>query len=123
MAVDIPPILIYNTHWIEPIGGTNENSNRQIKRHPLYRQIAEQIQAQIISREIPDGFQFPSERQLADTLGINRTTVLNAYKELKADGLLASHGKGTVAVREEEHQERRTDYRKEPMWSICSAII
>ena len=87
------------------------------KKTPLYRQIAEQIQAQIISGEIPDGFQFPSERQLADTLGINRTTVLNAYKELKADGLLASHvGRGTVAVREEEHQERRTDYRKEPMW-------
>ena len=37
------------------------------KKTPLYRQITEQIQAQIISGEIPDGFQFPSERQLADT--------------------------------------------------------
>ena len=58
------------------------------KKIPLYKQIVEQIQAQITSGEIPDGFQFPSERQLADALGVNRTTVLNAYKELKADGLL-----------------------------------
>ena len=84
---------------------------------PLYKQIAEQIQSQIISGEIPDGFQFPSERQLADTLGVNRTTVLNAYKELKADGLLTSHvGRGTIAVKEAAPAVRKTDSRKEPMW-------
>lgn len=87
------------------------------KKTPLYRQITEQIQAQIISGEIPDGFQFPSERQLADTLGVNRTTVLNAYKELKADGLLASHvGRGTTAVRGTDQKIRKTDSRREPMW-------
>ncbi|MCR2022196.1 winged helix-turn-helix domain-containing protein, partial [Blautia pseudococcoides] len=84
---------------------------------PLYKQIAEQIQSQIISGEIPDGFQFPSERQLADTLGVNRTTVLNAYKELKADGLLTSHvGRGTIAVKETAPAVRKTESRKEPMW-------
>ena len=82
------------------------------KKTPLYRQITEQIQAQIISGEIPDGFQFPSERQLADTLGVNRTTVLNAYKELKADDLLASHvGRGTTAIRGTDQKIRKTDSR------------
>lgn len=61
------------------------------KKLPLYQQIVEQIRAQITSGEIPEGYQFPSERQLAEALGVNRTTVLNAYKELKADGLMASH--------------------------------
>ena len=59
------------------------------KKLPLYQQIVEQIRAQITSGEIPEGYQFPSERQLAEALGVNRTTVLNAYKELKADGLMA----------------------------------
>lgn len=69
------------------------------KKLPLYQQIVEQIRAQITSGEIPEGYQFPSERQLAEALGVNRTTVLNAYKELKADGLMASHvGRGTIAV-------------------------
>ena len=92
------------------------------KKIPLYRQIAEQIQAQIVSGEIPEGFRFPSERQLADALGVNRTTILNAYKELKADGLMDSHvGRGTTAVRPgssrpDSGRPDRRPYPKEPMW-------
>lgn len=89
------------------------------KKIPLYKQIVEQIQAQITSGEIPDGFQFPSERQLADALGVNRTTVLNAYKELKADGLMASHvGRGTVAVSTAGEYPVKTIYQKEPIWEF-----
>ena len=89
------------------------------KKIPLYKQIVEQIQAQITSGEIPDGFQFPSERQLADALGVNRTTVLNAYKELKADGLMASHvGRGTVAVSTVGEYPVKTIYQKEPIWEF-----
>lgn len=89
------------------------------KKIPLYKQIVEQIQAQITSGEIPDGFQFPSERQLADSLGVNRTTVLNAYKELKADGLMASHvGRGTVAVSTAGEYPVKTIYQKEPIWEF-----
>ena len=92
------------------------------KKIPLYRQIAEQIQAQIVSGEIPEGFRFPSERQLADALGVNRTTILNAYKELKADGLMDSHvGRGTTAVRPgssrpDSGRPDRRPYPREPMW-------
>lgn len=86
-------------------------------RTPLYKQISGQIQAQILSGEIPEGFQFPSERQLADMLGVNRTTVLNAYKELKADGLIASHvGRGTIAARGGNGEISQGSYQKEPMW-------
>lgn len=89
------------------------------KKIPLYKQIVEQIQAQITSGEIPHGFQFPSERQLADALGVNRTTVLNAYKELKADGLMASHvGRGTVAVSTAGEYPVKTIYQKEPIWEF-----
>ncbi len=87
------------------------------KKIPLYRQIVEQIQAQITSGEIPEGFQLPSERQLADALGVNRTTVLNAYKELKADGLMASHvGRGTVAVKCINHEAPCAPVLREPIW-------
>ncbi len=87
------------------------------RKIPLYRQIAEQIQSQITSGEIPQGFRFPSERQLADALGVNRTTILNAYKELKADGLMDSHvGRGTIAVRPERSRPEKHPYSREPMW-------
>lgn len=87
------------------------------KKLPLYQQIVEQIRAQITSGEIPEGYQFPSERQLAEALGVNRTTVLNAYKELKADGLMASHvGRGTIAVRACGEEPVKAVYPGEPIW-------
>lgn len=87
------------------------------KKVPLYKQIAGQIQAQITSGEIPEGFHFPSERQLADALGVNRTTVLNAYKELKADGLMVSHvGRGTIAAKGENEGLYKENFPKEPIW-------
>lgn len=66
---------------------------------PLYLQIVEQIKEQILSGEIPSGYRLPPERRLAESIGVNRTTVLNAYRELKAENLIGSHvGKGTVVL-------------------------
>ena len=64
---------------------------------PIYRQIVERIRAMIRSGGLPAGFQLPPERRLAEALGVNRSTVLAAYRELKAEGLLDAHvGRGTV---------------------------
>ena len=64
---------------------------------PLYIQIFQQIEKMIVEGILPLGYKLPPERKLADTLGVNRTTVLNAYRELKAKGLVDSHvGQGTV---------------------------
>lgn len=72
--------------------------NRDINS-PVYMQIFEQIRRQIISGEIAPGFRLPPERKLAESLGVNRTTVLNAYRELKAEGLIGARvGQGTVVL-------------------------
>ncbi|MBK6405944.1 MAG: PLP-dependent aminotransferase family protein [Holophagales bacterium] len=66
---------------------------------PVYLQIRGGIRELILSGRLPDGFRLPPERQLATALGVNRTTVLSAYRELKADGLLEAHvGRGTEVV-------------------------
>ena len=52
-----------------------------------------------ISGELAADYILPPERKLAETLGVNRSTVLNAYQELKADGFITSHvGRGTVVL-------------------------
>jgi DNA-binding GntR family transcriptional regulator len=54
----------------------------------------------IFSGVLPEGYRLPPERRLSEELGVNRTTVLNAYRELKAEGLIDSHvGRGTVVKR------------------------
>jgi len=70
---------------------------------PLYLQAAEQLRAQIESGELPPHTRLPASRVLAKQLGVNRITIVNAYAELEAEGLVVSRvGSGTfVAGRQE----------------------
>ncbi len=66
---------------------------------PIYRQIEAQIRARILEGRLPEGSYLPSERMLAHHLDVNRTTVVNAYRELAADGLIEGRvGQGTVVL-------------------------
>jgi DNA-binding transcriptional MocR family regulator len=70
---------------------------------PIYRQVVRRIQALIEAGALPEGFRLPPERRLAAALGVNRSTVLSAYRELKALGLLDAHvGRGTAVLRPPE---------------------
>jgi 2-aminoadipate transaminase len=86
---------------------------------PIYMQIFEQVRRQILSGELLPGYRLPSERKLANSLGVNRTTVLNAYSELKAEGFIgAKVGDGTVVLSypdEEMSVYRNTS--QEPAWN------
>ncbi len=69
---------------------------------PLYLQIKNQLRDMILSGVMVPGFRLPPERKLAKNLGVNRSTVLNAYNELKADRLIeAQVGRGTVVIKPE----------------------
>lgn len=66
---------------------------------PLYQQLRDQIRQRILSGSLPAGTRLPPERTLANTLGVNRTTVVNAYRDLAAEGLLEGRvGHGTVVM-------------------------
>ncbi|HEX9007218.1 MAG TPA: PLP-dependent aminotransferase family protein, partial [Bacteroidota bacterium] len=76
--------------------------NVQVRREdpaPLYRQIFHQIREMILSGQLPPGHRLPPERRLAEALGVTRATVINAYEELKVQGLVdARVGHGTVVL-------------------------
>lgn len=67
---------------------------------PLYRQICQRLREAILSGEFAEGTRLPTERALASELGVNRTTVMNAYNELASEGLIEGHvGRGTIVRR------------------------
>lgn len=69
---------------------------------PLYVQIAEGFAAAVARGELPVGDRLPPERQLAESLGVSRTTVVNAYREMQARGLIIAHvGRGTFIAASE----------------------
>jgi DNA-binding transcriptional MocR family regulator len=93
------------------------NLNKTL-RTPLYLQIFDQLRRQILTGELPPGFRLPPERKLADSLGVNRTTVVNAYRELKAEGLVDSRvGDGTVVLASQaQSQDLDSHPAQEPVW-------
>jgi 2-aminoadipate transaminase len=98
--------------------GMRVSINREDKT-PVYLQIFEQIRRLIISGELLPGFRLPPERKLAESLGVNRTTVLNAYRELKAEGLVGSHvGNGTIVLSYLQDEPETLNYSsQEPVWN------
>jgi len=66
---------------------------------PLYQQIESHIRKSILTGTLPPETRLPASRQLARDLGVNRTTVENAYSVLEADGLVFSRmGSGTYVL-------------------------
>lgn len=86
---------------------------------PLYRQISQGLREAIASGELAEGSQLPSERALAKELGVNRTTIMNAYNELASEGLIEGHvGRGTLVKRAYFNQEDTSFYQERPSWLL-----
>ncbi|MFN8635152.1 MAG: PLP-dependent aminotransferase family protein [Chloroflexota bacterium] len=63
---------------------------------PLYRQLTDRLAQAVADGTLDEGERLPSERDLATSLGVSRTTVVTAYRELEARGLVRGHvGRGT----------------------------
>ncbi|MEK0315316.1 aminotransferase-like domain-containing protein [Cohnella sp. 56] len=84
---------------------------------PVYRQIADYFEQRIGRGELTAGTALPAERKLAAELGVNRTTVIQAYEELRASGLVVRKvGSGTLVAGTEPEADasplRSADWRK-----------
>jgi GntR family transcriptional regulator len=80
---------------------------------PLYEQIAARVRVAVASGDLAAGDTLPSVRALARDLRVNPATVVQAYRDLAADGFVEMrHGHGTfiqevaTSVRDEERATR-----------------
>lgn len=65
---------------------------------PLYEQIHHQLRASIEAGRLPRGTVLPSTRALATDLGVARSTVVQAYAHLRAEGLLSPRAGSSTRV-------------------------
>src|SRR5438128_11529157 len=93
----------YATYQPPPLFTAPISSLIQLERDsgvPVYRQICQRLREAILSGELAEGARLPTERALASDLGVNRTTVMNAYNQLASEGLVEGHvGRGTLVRR------------------------
>jgi DNA-binding transcriptional MocR family regulator len=67
---------------------------------PIYQQIYEDLREAILTGTLPESTRLPPERALAERLNVNRSTVVHAYRELVADGLIEQRvGSGSRVAR------------------------
>ena len=65
----------------------------------LYQALYTHMREAVVSGELKGGMKLPSTRALADELNISRNTVLNAYRQLLAEGYLEGReGSGTFVA-------------------------
>ena len=68
----------------------------KVQRVPLYEQIVNQLEDLIIANKLQPGDRLPSERQLAERLGVGRPAIREAILVLQERGLVESMpGSGT----------------------------
>ncbi|SFU33893.1 DNA-binding transcriptional regulator, MocR family, contains an aminotransferase domain [Clostridium sp. DSM 8431] len=80
---------------------------------PKYIQIAWHLKKLIESKKIEDGEKLPTIREYTEYLGVNKITVINAYKKLDQEGFAFQKiGSGTYAKRKENTSLFRKEYSK-----------
>lgn len=80
---------------------------------PLYIQLRDQIAHLIESGLWQQGFKLPTERRLAEVLGVSRNTISLAYKDLVDRGLLSSQqGRGTFVHRDGHESDLNSPERR-----------
>lgn len=75
-------------------------SLQPIPRSPLYEQVAERLREFIDAQQLKPGDRLMSERELAERLGVSRTSVRQALTALRVLGLVEiRHGEGVYLLR------------------------
>ncbi len=69
---------------------------------PIYAQLVERIQMQIVSGQYPPGGKLPSVRELAAVASVNPNTMQKAFAELERSGLIVTQRTNGRNVTEDE---------------------
>lgn len=73
---------------------------------PIYAQLVERIQMQIVSGHYPPGGKLPSVRDLAAVAAVNPNTMQKAFAELERSGLIVTQRTNGRIVTEDEQRIR-----------------
>ncbi len=92
-------------------------------RVPIHDQIKEQIKGLIHAGQLKAGDQAPTMRALSLELGVNFNTVAHAYRELDAEGVIATRrGEGTFVIGAPSAAEMRR-LRQKKLHDLVKALL
>jgi len=86
----------------------------RIDAAPGYRRVADALEQQILSGRLKPGDLLPTEGELADQLGVHRSTIREGIRALESAGLVKRAGAKRLAVAVPD--------RREVIWSVTRAL-
>ena len=87
-----------------PARGTLPAVLKQVEKQRITDEVVDQLRSLILAGHYPPGSRLPSERDLARSLGVNRSSLREALKKLENMGLLSiRQGDGTRVTNFMEH--------------------
>jgi DNA-binding FadR family transcriptional regulator len=96
----------------------------QVQRHPLAAQTAQLLLSRIRGGEWPLGHRLPGETTLAAQLGVGRSTLREAIRELAGKGVLDSRqGAGVFVIALEASEDWDTILRRTTIAAVIEARI
>ena len=76
---------------------------------PIYLQLADRINRQIVSKELKAGEKLHSVRDMAIYYNVNPNTIQRTYSELEREGILETRrGQGTFVTEQEDRLDSTT---------------
>ncbi len=91
-------------------------------RTPVYLQIVHGVSEAVRAKRLKEGDVLPGARTLADTLGVNRKTVLAAYQELALEGLVETRQGGGSFIRADRRGSAEAGPRRAPAGGLGYAL-
>ena len=90
---------------------------------PIYTQIIDGFREQIAAGILQPGEKLPSVRELASMLAINPNTIQRSYRQLEADGWIATvPGKGCFVCAAEDTQQQEKQRLLSQLHDTVSAL-
>ena len=100
VGVETPP-----THLYRAAGVAMKSQFTKIKKVPAYRMLAEAITEQILDGRMRAGDQLPTEAQLCEQFGVNRSTVREGTRVLEEANLLRRESAKRLLVSRPSREE------------------
>jgi GntR family transcriptional regulator len=91
---------------------------------PIYLQLADRINRQIVSNELKAGEKLPSIRDMGIKYSINPNTIQRTYSEMEREGILETkRGQGTFVTEEQDRlAQLRENLKKEQILSFVQVM-
>ncbi|MDQ0874512.1 GntR family transcriptional regulator [Paenibacillus sp. V4I3] len=91
---------------------------------PIYLQLADRINRQIVSKELKAGEKLPSVREMGIKYSVNPNTIQRTYSELEREGILETkRGQGTFVTEQEDRLvHQRENLKNEQIQSFVQVM-